>query len=123
MIYLDTHTDIETTFIVYQSAFEHFLDYLDFVDMVERMVAKNDYEGEYQVASFHPDYTFADADEEDAANFTNRSPYPMLHLLREESIENALENYPNPDAIPERNMSFARTKGYAYMKMLRDTCM
>jgi hypothetical protein len=75
------------------------------------------------VASFHPNYLFADSGPDDAANYTNRSPYPMLHLLREESLEKALENHPNPDAIPERNVKFAREKGLAYMQVLLEACM
>jgi hypothetical protein len=77
----------------------------------------------YQVASFHPLYRFAGSANDDAANYTNRSPYPMLHLLREESIELALERFPNPEQIPERNILFARSKGELYMKMLRDACL
>jgi hypothetical protein len=84
---------------------------------------KNGYEGVYQVASFHPLYLFAGSDEKDAANYTNRSVYPMLHLLRESSIDKALESYIDPENIPVRNIEFARKKGLVYMKMLRDTCM
>jgi hypothetical protein len=76
------------------------------------------------VASFHPDYCFESSPADDPANFTNRSPYPMLHLLREESIEKALEHYPgDPEEIPENNIRFAREKGLAYMKILRDSCL
>jgi uncharacterized protein len=75
------------------------------------------------VASFHPDYCFEGSDENDAANYTNRSIYPMLHLLREESLERALETFPNPENIPNRNINFARKKGLAYMKLLREQCM
>ena len=93
--------------------------YLDLVEMAEDLIEEEDYEGVYQVASFHPDYLFAGSDSEDPANYTNRSPYPMLHLLREESIEKALEHYSgDPDEIPERNIRFAREKGLAYMKRL-----
>ena len=74
----------------------------------------------YQVASFHPLYLFEGSVENDPANYTNRSVYPMLHLLREESIDKALENYKDPESIPERNILFAREKGLAYMKTLRD---
>lgn len=115
--------DIETTIILFPHAFEKFEDYLDLVDLAESLLKKEGYEGIYQVASFHPNYRFAGTDEEDAANFTNRSVYPMLHLLREESIEKALEKYPDAAGIPERNINFAREKGLVYMKMLRDGCL
>jgi hypothetical protein len=81
---------------------------------------RNGYEGVYQVASFHPLYLFVNSDENDPANYTNRSIYPMLHLLREESIDKALENYKEPESIPIRNVNFARDKGLTYMKLLRD---
>ncbi|WP_315817905.1 DUF1415 family protein [Paraflavitalea speifideaquila] len=75
------------------------------------------------MASFHPLYQFAGASADDAANYTNRSVYPMLHLLREESIEAALKRYPDPDSIPASNIEFTRNKGTAFMKMLRDSCL
>jgi len=120
---LDADATIETTLIIFPSSFQKFTDYLDLVNQAERLLKKEKYEGIYQVASFHPDYFFSGAPMDDAANFTNRSIYPMLHLLREESIELALERYPDPEQIPEKNIAFAREKGAAYMKMLRDSCL
>lgn len=120
---LDNDTSIETVFLIFSKSYAAFDDYLDLVDMAERSILKNGYEGIYQVASFHPQYLFAGSDEKDAANYTNRSIYPMLHLLRESSIDKVLENYSNPEKIPGRNIDFARKKGLVYMNMLRDTCM
>jgi hypothetical protein len=81
------------------------------------------YEGTYQLASFHPDYCFEGEDKNDAANYTNRSVYPMLHLLREDSITKALALYKNPELIPEHNIQLAREKGLLYMQMLRAACL
>jgi hypothetical protein len=81
-------------------------------------MADRGFEGIYQVASFHPDYRFADADADDPANYTNRSPYPMLHLLREASLEHAIDNYPDPDSIPENNIGKARSLGADYWRQL-----
>lgn len=120
---LDEDTAIETTLLIITGPFGDFDEYLDLVDAAEKAIKQNNYEGIYQVASFHPDYCFADADEDDAANYTNRSPYPMLHLLREESIEKALERFPDPETIPEKNIFFARSKGLAYMQALKDACL
>ena len=117
---LDNHTEIETSFLIFPNAFQKFDDYLELVSLAERRLKKEGYEGIYQVASFHPLYLFANSDENDPANYTNRSIYPMLHLLREESIDKALENFRSPERIPVRNVNFAREKGVAYMKMLRD---
>lgn len=120
---MDDNPAIETSILIFPSAFEQFDDYLDLVSMAESLLEKEGYEGIYQVASFHPQYRFSGAPISDAANYTNRSIYPMLHILREESIEKALEKYQDADKIPARNIHFAREKGVAYMKMLRDACM
>jgi uncharacterized protein len=120
---LDKNPAIETSFLIFPNSFQRFDKYLDLLAMSQELIVQKKYEGIYQVASFHPHYCFADAPQDDAANYTNRSPYPMLHLLREESIEKVLEKYPDPDEIPERNVKFAREKGVAYMKMLRDACL
>ncbi|CAN5508607.1 DUF1415 domain-containing protein [soil metagenome] len=122
-IHMDEDAATETSLIIYPNAFENFEDYLDLVSLAETLLERQEYEGVYQVASFHPKYCFEDANENDAANYTNRSVYPMLHILREESIEAALDHYAEPEEIPERNMKFAREKGVAYMKLLRDTCL
>lgn len=117
---LDNDATIETSFVILPNAFQRFDDYLDLLSLAEKRLKKEGYEGIYQVASFHPLYLFANSDENDPANYTNRSIYPMLHLLREESIDKALENFRSPGSIPVRNVNFAREKGLAYMKLLRD---
>jgi hypothetical protein len=120
---LDEHPQIETIILLFPHAYANFEDYLAMVDDAEDLLFENDYEGVYQIASFHPLYLFAGSNEQDAANYTNRSIYPMLHILRESSMDIALEKYPDPDGIPERNIQFARDKGYAYMKLLREQCL
>jgi hypothetical protein len=120
---LDEYPQIETTILLFPHAYANFEDYLAMVDDAEDLLFENDYEGVYQMASFHPLYLFAGSNEQDAANYTNRSIYPMLHILRESSMDIALEKYSDPEAIPERNIQFARDKGYAYMKLLREQCL
>lgn len=120
---LDQDNNIETSFLIFSNSFNDFNDYLKLVDQAEKLIKKNGHEGIYQVASFHPRYQFTGSSENDAANFTNRSIYPMLHLLREKSIEKALELFQSPENIPDNNINFAREKGPAYMKMLRDSCL
>ena len=119
---LDDEINIETIFLIFPNSFETFDAYLDLVADAEDLLIEKGYEGIYQLASFHPLYQFADSTEKDAANYTNRSIYPMLHLLRESSIDKALENYKDPENIPTNNINFAREKGLVYMKMLRDAC-
>lgn len=121
--HLDEDETTITGFIIIPDMLHDFMEYLDFLHLAENLLKKEGYEGVYQLAGFHPDYLFAGSDENDAANFTNRSVYPMLHLLRESSLDEALENYEEPESIPERNIAFARKKGVAYMKMLRDSIL
>jgi len=120
---LDGDANIETSFLIFPNSYVSFDDYLDLVILVEKLIFDKGYEGVYQVASFHPLYQFDGTNYDDAANFTNRSVYPMLHLLREESIEKALENFKSPESIPDTNINFAREKGLVYMKLLRESCL
>ncbi|RYY98265.1 MAG: DUF1415 domain-containing protein [Chitinophagaceae bacterium] len=120
---MDADRAIETMFLLLPRGFGRFTDYLKLVDAAEALVKKSGHEGSYQVASFHPDYLFAGSRPTDAANYTNRSPYPMLHLLREESVSRAVDSYPDTMQIPEKNTALARQKGLTYMQRLRAACM
>ncbi len=77
----------------------------------------------YQIASFHPDYQFADAEEDAAENYTNRSPYPILHLINEKSIEAGLAHYPDAEKIPERNIQLLNNLGKARMEDMLHNCI
>jgi hypothetical protein len=115
---LDAKPETETTLLILPEGYAEFLDYLDLVGMAEDLLAEQGYEGIYQVASFHPDYCFADAEADDAANYTNRSPFPMLHLLREASLDTAIDSHPDIDSIPVNNMKKARALGADYFRKL-----
>lgn len=115
---LDKNTTIETSLLIFADAYAHFSTYLRMVKKSEDLIRRKGYEGIYQIASFHPLYLFGDSDEQDAANYTNRSPYPMLHLLREDSLSRAIAFHPSPEAIPARNVAFARSKGLELMAAL-----
>jgi hypothetical protein len=108
---LDNTNVIETTLIIYPQAGADFEQFLDLLALAEALLVVQGYEGIYQLASFHPQYQFADTDTDDPANFTNRSPYPMLHLLREASLQRAIADYPAIDDVPQRNIKHARTLG------------
>lgn len=120
---LDEDRSIETTLIIYPAGFQKFESYLDMLSFAQRALKKDGYEGIYQVASFHPGYQFSGAPLHDPANYTNRSPFPMLQLLREDSVEKALAHHPDPEGIPERNIAFARQKGLAHMQALLKACL
>jgi len=79
-------------------------------------------ESVYQIASFHPDYQFAGTEQDDVENYTNRSPYPMLHLIREESLERAIAGYPDVDKIPARNTELMNTLGEDKLQQLLQAC-
>lgn len=120
---LDQNPAIETSLLIYPELFSDFDEFLDFAAMADQLIKDEQYEGIYQLATFHPDYCFADSSPQDAANFTNRSPYPMLHLLREHSISIAADNYPDIDDIPERNIKTARNLGLETMQELLKNCL
>ncbi|MEY3238607.1 MAG: hypothetical protein RIR11_45 [Bacteroidota bacterium] len=120
---LDRSEEIETTLLIFPNHYADFEEYLDLVALAENLASDEDYDGVYQVASFHPNYVFEGAKSDDPANYTNRSIYPMLHILREESITLALQNFPDPEGIPERNIDFAHRKGLKQMELLRLACM
>ena len=99
-----------------------FSDYNQFLDYAEALLIDLKLEGIYQIASFHPDYQFAETESDDVENYTNRSPYPILHLIREQSLEQAVANYPNPEQIPERNIAFLQELGIEKIKALLQNC-
>lgn len=106
-------TDTDTTLVVHPHLLQDFLDYNDFLDAADGLVEELGLDGVLQVASFHPQYRFAGSGPDDIANFTNRSPWPTLHLLREDSVSRAVEAFPDPDAIVERNVGTLETLGHA----------
>lgn len=108
----------DTTLLVHPHVLGDFLDYNDFLDQADAAVAALDLEGEIQIASFHPDYQFAGTAFDDVSNCSNRSPYPMLHLLREASVERAVAAFPDPEVIVERNIETLERLGIEGWKKL-----
>ena len=113
---LDQQPEIETLVLIIPGHFKIFTDYNQFLNLVDSLLEKQGWAGIYQVASFHPDYVFAGCDEDDRANWTNRSPYPLLHLIREDSISKAVEFYPDIDEVPHRNEEVLNSLSEAEMK-------
>lgn len=101
----------ETVLLILPGVLGDFLDYNDFLDVADATVEALGLAGEIQIASFHPRYQFAGSGPDDVENYTNRSPYPMLHLLRESSVERAALASPDVDAIPARNIETLRRLG------------
>ncbi len=111
LVYLDGNPEVETTLLIHPRALRSFLDYNDYLGVCEGLLEDMALVGVYQIASFHPDYCFADAPVHGPENYTNRSPYPMLHLLREDSVERAILGHPNIATVPENNVARLRALG------------
>jgi hypothetical protein len=101
--------ELETTLLVLTGLLADFTDFNAFLDSVDALLEAYAWQGRYQVATFHPDYCFAGCDPQDPQNLTNRSPWPILHILREDSLERALAGYAGAQAIPARNIHRVRT--------------
>jgi hypothetical protein len=112
----NTSADIETSLLIYPDAYQTFDNYLDLLDIANQLLEDLHYTGIYQLASFHPDYRFAGSAENDASNFSNRSPHPMLHVIRESSLEKVISSYPNIEQVPENNIKKLREIGYKEMQ-------
>lgn len=112
----------DTTLLIHPWVLRDFDAYVDFLAVAETAVEQLGHAGVLQVASFHPHYCFADAQPQDISNATNRSPWPMLHLLREASIEKALATFPDPDAIYQANIETLRRLGDTGWASLRAAC-
>jgi uncharacterized protein len=95
--------EVETSLLIVANHLDDFWSYNQFLVWANQLIKREGYEGVFQLASFHPDYCFAGTDPEDAENLTNRSPYPILHIIREASLEKALEYFPDIDEVPEKN--------------------
>lgn len=121
-VFLDSNDNVETTLLIFSKALKSFDDFLSCVEIAEKLLTQHDYDGVYQLASFHPEYCFSGADNDDAANYTNRSPHPMLQILRESSLETALAHFTEPINIPKRNIEYAREAGLDVMKARLENC-
>ena len=102
----------DTTLFIASDGLQDFLEFNDFLSQANRLLAKMGFEGVFQIASLHPQYQFADAPPDAITNFTNRSPYPTLHLLREASIDRAVKAFPHAETIFETNMRTMERSGH-----------
>ena len=110
--------DIDTTLLIHATLFEDFLDFNDFLEVAEGVVAEHELEGVVQLASFHPQFQFDGTDPDAISNYTNRAPFAILHLLREDSVERAVAAFPQADAIFEVNIATLEKLGHAGWKSL-----
>ena len=111
---------IDTLLLILPEGFDDFLAFNDMAALAERLLKRLRLRGVFQIATFHPDYQFAGAGPDDIENYTNRAPYPILHLLREESVTRAVDGFPDPDSIYERNQARLRALGHRGWRDLMD---
>lgn len=114
-------TATETTLLIHPLVLNNFLDYNDFLGVCDAVLEDMNAEGEFQIAGFHPQYQFAETKIDDAENYSNRSPFPLLHILRESSVTRAVEAHPNVDEIPERNIARLNELGTEHLHAVWST--
>jgi hypothetical protein len=114
---------IETTLLIHAKVLQVFDDYNQFLNHADRLLQQMGFEGVYQIASFHPHYQFGGTDPDDAENYTNRSPYPMLHIIREDSVAQAIADSPNAEQIPVRNIELMNQLGQDKLQALMQACI
>lgn len=123
LLYLQTHDQVETTLLAHPHVLADFLDYNDFLGVVDELLQTSALEGVFQVASFHPDYQFAGTRPDAAENFANRSPYPLLHILREASVSAAVDSHPDIELIVQRNAEVLEGLGSADLQARWQACL
>jgi hypothetical protein len=110
--------EVDTTLLIHPTLFDDFLDFNDFLEIAEGVVDEHGLEGVIQLASFHPQFQFDGTEPDDISNYTNRAPFAILHLLREESVERAVEAFPEAEAIFEQNIAVLEKLGHNGWKAL-----
>ena len=113
---------VETTLLINPQVLQDFYDFNQFLNYADELLVQMELDGVFQIASFHPDYQFGGTEPDDVENYTNRSPYPTLHLIREASLELAIANYPDADGIPTRNIELLESLGEEKMRSLLNAC-
>ena len=119
---LEADSRIETTLLVHPRVLAEFVDYNEFLEQADALLLALDLAGVFQIASFHPQYQFAGTSKDAAENYSNRSPYPMLHILREASLSAAIDSHPDPAAIPAANIRRLNQLGTEHMAALHAAC-
>ena len=120
--HLNDNPDTETTLLIHPLVLTNFADYNQFLEIADALIEQMNLDGIYQIASFHPQYQFADTHLDDAENYSNRSPYPLLHILREDSLEQVIEEYPDTASIPDQNIKLLNNMGANKLRALLEAC-
>ena len=121
--FLSESPSTETTLLIHANVLNDFYDYNQFLDIADGLLQEMNLVGVFQLASFHPQYQFGGTEINDAENYTNRSPYPILHLLREDSLEQAIAEHTDVDQIPVRNIKLMKELGEDRLKLMINHCL
>lgn len=119
---VNKHDGIETSLLILPHALAEFEYFNDFLGFADSLLEEMNLDGVFQFASFHPDYRFADTEADDVENFTNKAPYPILHILRESSLDWAVEQHPDTEQIPLDNIALMNKLGREHMLKLLTAC-
>ncbi|MDH5433767.1 MAG: DUF1415 domain-containing protein [Gammaproteobacteria bacterium] len=119
---LDNEPKTSTSILIIPKGLEKFEDYLDFLELANILLIEENYQGVYQLASFHPDYCFDQVEVNDPANYTNRSPFPLVHILREDQMETAIANFTDTESIPQNNIRLIHEEGLSHFIKVLETC-
>ncbi len=119
---MENDPGIETTLLIHPEVLQDFDAYNQFLDVTDALLEALDLKGVYQIASFHPEYRFAGTAADDAENYSNRSPVPLLQILREASVEAVVNDYPDIEGIPDRNIATLQRLGIEHMKAELERC-
>jgi len=120
----NTPTEITaTTLLIIADMLDDFFDFNDQLEWIEALLDEHNLVGKIQIATFHPHYQFADSTADDASNYSNRSPYPMLHFIREAQLEKVIAHYPNPELIPQRNIQHLTELGLEQLQNRLHNCL
>ncbi len=120
--YLQQHTEIETTLLIFSQGYADFQHFLELIEFSDILIDELGFRSEFQLAHFHPDYQFHETETDDPANFTNRAPWPTLHILRESTLRLAIDQHRDTALIPENNIRLARSLGFDKMQTLLNHC-
>lgn len=121
--FLAKNESVETSLLIHPNVLQDFYDYNEFLNYADKLLVEMQFEGVFQIASFHPNYQFSGTEPDDVENYTNKSNYPMLHVLRESSVDKAVENYPDTDQIPLRNIKLMNRMGRDNLNEILQACI
>jgi len=119
---MDEQTEMESSLVIAPNTSKEFEDYLELLNQANELLKMSGYEGAYQLASFHPKYQFAGTSKDDPENYSNRSPYPIFHIIREDALSKAIDSYEGIESVPDKNIAKLNQLGLEKLQLLFQEC-